>query len=378
MKKSRERGQKSGSAGLRLVTGGGRGARGDERAFTRLFGRVRLFRIAWTFILLLFIVVSGFGAAFASFLMEQQVFQRVTRQPDFSFWIVLILETAKIGTHVVYGVFLRRREAMVNTVVLIFVHVFKFLLVFLSCVCSLAMVAFYLDRPHLQQVRDEDIKRIERRFAGDRARLKSARDEKIEMLKSSHEARRGARADALRAYYEPRITHLEEEIRSEMDNVVGGNFIGPRYKEFERRKSLLQKEYQEKLGALGAADQTAILTHHKAIDAAEAEHRAAVDRLAARERTALSKAMNNGYLDDERVNNKLITAVLKTINHGILNPIGLTLSQVNFTCLFSLLIAVLLELAIYITFNAAVLNFGDNIDLLFASGRREAEVKKNL
>ncbi len=362
MKKKRTRGQNRG---------------GDGHAFTPLYGRVRLLRIAWLIILATFILVSGFGAAFASFLMEQQVFIRVTRLPDFSFWIVLILETAKIGTHVVYGVFLRRRETTVNTVVLIFVHIFKFLLVSLSCVCSLAMVAFYLDRPHLQQVREEDSKRIERKLAADRVRMKSARDEKIRMLKQSYEERRAGRSDALRVFYEPRISRLEEDIRNEMENVVNGNFIGPGYQEFERRKTLLQEEYQEKLGALGVEEQAAFQRLHESLDEAEAEYRAATERLALEERTARADVLNNGYIEDERVQNKLVVAVLKTINDGILGPLGMELSQVNFTCLFSLLIAVLLELAIYITFNAAVLNFGDNIDLLFAAEQREARVKKN-
>lgn len=350
---------------------------GGDHAFAPLYGRVRLFRMAWLMILALFIVVSGFGAAFASFLMEQQVFYRVTRQPDFSFWIVLILETAKIGTHVVYGVFMRRREEAVTTVVLVFVHVFKFLLVSLSCICSLAMVAFYLDRPHLQQVRAEDAGRMERKFAADRARLKSARDEKIRMLKRSYEERRGARADALRTYYEPRISRLEEELRNEMENVVNGNFIGPRYIEFERRKTLLQEEYQGKLAALGEADREAMDRLHRGLDGVEAEYGKAAERLTGEERAALAEVAADGYLDDERVQNKLIVAVLKTINDGILAPMGLSLSQVNFTCLFSLLIAVLLELAIYIAFNAAVLHFGENIDLLFEAENRGIEVKKN-
>ncbi|MDM8523752.1 hypothetical protein QUF80_10310 [Desulfococcaceae bacterium HSG8] len=346
-----------------------------KNPLAEMLGKIDVSRILWS-VTLIFYACIGAGAAFVSFLIEKEAFFRITQEPHFSLWIVLIFEAAKIGTIIVYGLLFRTRTDIPSDTVRL-VRVFQFFLIALSFVCSLAMVALNLDRPNLEAVRAGDKKQAEADYMRDYDVIETRHDAEIKGLKSRFGSKYDEAHRQLKAYYEPKIDHARNELRQEMDNVVSGTFKGERYREFERQKNLLEVEYHEKLGALSAQRAGAGENLEAAIGAKEEERRMAVENLSERKKAALDKIETGSYIHDDRVNNRMINAVLMTLNQGVFGLIGLEIRQVNFVCGFSILIAILIELCIYITFYSAVLNFSSDLDLVFAADRSNHEVKKN-
>ncbi len=343
---------------------------------TELFGKINTFRIFWT-LTLLFYTAIGMGAAVASFMIEKEVFYLITRQSDFSFWIVLIFEAAKIGTILVYGTFMQAQAAKISLGMRKLVRVFQFLLITLSFICSLSMVALNLDRPNLDRVKAKDRKQVSETYQRDVSDLHSQHERETTLLRSGFDRDEQENYARLKAYYEPKIEQAAKEMKLEMGNVVRGKFKGPRYFEFERIKQNLEREYQERFSVLTVKMGEAAEILRQRTASKEAELRKALENLTGRETAALKKIETGTYSEDARVSNRMVNAVLMTLNDGILSLVGLEMRQVTFVSLFSILIAILIELCIYITFYSAMLNFSSEASLMFEAGEHEIGAKKN-
>jgi len=343
---------------------------------SELLRDINISRIGWV-ILQLFYCLIGIGAAFVSFMIEKDVFFRITQQSSFSFWIVLILESAKVMTIIVYGFLFRTRDSEIGTWPRLIIRFFQISLVTLSFTCSLTLISFCLDRPNLAKVRSADIEIIKSRFQEKLSLLQKRLDKETAGLTARAEQEYDKDFQRLKTQYEPRIKELRAELRQEMDNTVRKDFKGPRWREFERILQIAEAEYAQKINALNPDSSTRTANLERLINLKKESFAKAENELMQWRNQETRKIRTGHYGDDDRANNQLINAVLRTINDGLLIMINLSVGQITFTCLFSLLIALLIEITIYAAFYSAVLTFSSKLDLMFAMDRGHLDSKKN-
>lgn len=297
-------------------------------------------------------VAVGLGAALISFVIQRRVFAEITAQAAFSFWIVLILESAKVGSHVVYrrGQFdmdvSERKRALVRA--------FQILLVLLSFTCSLAMISHSLDRPHLEAVQNAELARQKRINQRRRSRLDAAHQETLARRQRIFDQWHAGRKASIQGEFDPVIAELEQLLLLEMENHgPGGEFRGPRYREFQRRLERARAGRRSAMAELERRRAQKEAELNRELNAARAEYQNRGAALAREGQKELERIRRKTYADDERVANALVVATMTTLNHGLFQPIfGFRMSSVVFTTLFSLAIALLLELAIVICVSA--------------------------
>lgn len=335
---------------------------------------INLSRIGWLLLMILY-PGTGIGAAFVSFNMQKDVFAQMLQEGSLSFWIVFFLEAAKVGTIIVYGLLMKNRKTGITTRA--FISFFRFGLILVSFSCSLALLAYGLDRPNLEKVRVEDQHRIEAQYRQKQDDLKASHMAAVETAREVALQEQDQAIAELRAYYAPIIAEYRKDMRSEMNNVVNGTFKGPRYQEFERLLKTVEAEYHRKLSELRARRNDG----HEALEERIAgmneiyeEAREGLDREKERDMRA---TLTNTYVEDERAENRMIAALLRTINDGLLWYIDAEVPLVTFTCVFAIIVALLLEMTIYLCLHSAVLSFSPNLGRMFEFYDHEDQVKKN-
>ncbi|MDM8539105.1 hypothetical protein QUF70_20320 [Desulfobacterales bacterium HSG17] len=341
-----------------------------------LLREINFSRISWGILEFLFCLI-GIGAAFVSFMVEKEVFYQITQKSAFSFWIVLILESAKVLTVIIYGFLFRTKSSEIGFSPRLIIRFFQNALFTLSVICSLALTSFYLDRPNLDKVRSDDVKMIESRYHAKHELIQNRHDADIANLMARTDQKSNEAYKRLREQYEPRINELRAELRMEMDNQVKNDFRGPRYREFEKLLQKYEADYAEKSNALIYEKNALSLKNDTALNREKESLRLAVKELVQWRNLEIKKIRTGRYTDDERANNRLISAVIRTINDGFLSMLGVSVRQVNFTCMFSLLIALLIEITIYASFYSAVLSFSSKLDLMFVMDSSHLDSKKN-
>ncbi len=353
---------------------------GRLNSYGDIFGsisrEINLSRIGWLLLMVLY-CGTGLGAAFVSFLMQKDVFYQVTREGMFSFWVVLILETAKVGTIVVYGFLFKSRSEEIGAGMRGFIKLFRTLLILLSFTCSLALIAFGLDRPNLEKVRTEDQARVETRYAQRQEQLKARHEADIQGIRERYSQGHEAGAQRLRQHYGPIIEGYRRDLKVEMNNVIRGHFKGPRYHEFERLLQETEAEYQKKLAELRKAQAEDLTSLEERIRRMQKEYEDARARLGREKETELRNVLTHTYARDERAGNRMIAALLRTINDGLLWYADAELPLVTFTCVFAIIVALLLEMTIFLCLHSGVLSFSPNVGRMFEFYEREDDVKKN-
>lgn len=310
----------------------------------RIKGALRL-------LLHIFFVAIGAGAAYVSFLIEKESFQQITANAAFSFWIVLIFESAKVGTIVIYDRgYIREGAFNGGNGITWLVHLFKCLLILLSFTCSLAFISLSLDRPNLAETRAGDLQAAEQRFDQQTGIAMERHEAEMSGLKAAHDRRFNEEHQRIEALYEPRIRNLQAELRKEMENTGGsGEFRGRRYREFERLLTNAKAEYKAELHRLSGMKAAAARELTRTLSEKEAALNRKIQDIAEQKEKAVHHIRTDRYADDDRAANKMLVATLGTINDGILSPIfGIRMEQVVFSTLFALMIALLLEMTIYI------------------------------
>lgn len=299
---------------------------------------------------ILFILI-GAGAAYVSFLIEKESFRQITANAAFSFWIVLIFESAKVGTIIVYDRgYIKEGAFNGGNGITWLVHLFKCLLILLSFTCSLAFISLSLDRPNLAETRAGDLQAAEQRFDGQTALAMERHEAEIAGLKTAHDRRFNEEHQRIAALYEPRIHHLQAELRKEMENKGrGGEFRGKRYREFERLLTNAKAEYKAELRRLSEMKAAAARELTQTLSGKEAALNRKLQDITKQKAKTAHHIRTATYANDDRAANKMLVATLGTINDGILSPLfGIRMEQVVFSTLFSLMIALLLEMTIYI------------------------------
>lgn len=252
-------------------------------------------------------MLLGVAAFVVSFKIETLFLSEITGE----FWIssltIGIFEFAKVGTIVVqrYLYLLNKFKSNIKKVspfVRYLTLSFQILLITVSFLSSLALIANYLDKPNLNKAKEEDLALINKKYDLFYLELKS--------------------------YYDTQIALADADVKAEMLNVVNGTFMGPKYRELVKRRKDLEKQFNE---------ERTKLQERKNIEIANLE----------------KKSYNN----DERVQNKMIAAFLTTLSKGL----GINISYISFTLIFSALISFLLEATIYVVFNYTTINYFEQI-----------------
>ncbi len=264
-----------------------------------------------------------------------------------SLWLALGLAAALEGLKVLVIVmhrFLRNQQTVPypRTVRAIVIG-FRWMLLGLSAGCSLMFLAGHLDRPALEQVRAADLAAAEARFGADTERARAAADARRGDAVAALDAQDRREREAIAARYLPAIAALEQKLDAEMENVVGGEFIGKRYRALEQRLA------DEKAGFDRArADQDARVAARRAELLAELERTQAAQNAArteARDRE-LTAIRASGYQGDPRVEHALARAFVNTLDAVFPEPP----TVLQFTFFLALFLSVTVELGIWVSF----------------------------
>lgn len=297
------------------------------------------FRLGW--IVQLIVGVALFSV---SFLIENLVLKSFFAAPLIALTLAAALELGKAAAIVWHRYLSLSTGGGYPWATRIFSTLFRFGLLGLSVVCSLLYFGVQLDRPNLQAVRTAELAAVDRDLQERLGRLDAEQANRT----ASDEARRRTQYADTRRVHQRQVDEMETLLRAEMDNVVGGVFKGPRY-----------KEIQERLMQARAARDTALssLSIRQAREAEEQSHRLTREYSETRqsliaEADARRMAIRAATYDtDGRVNDPLVVALMRmsadVIHHQITPP--------QFVFIFSLFISLLMEIGILLAFDTVTL-----------------------
>lgn len=264
-----------------------------------------------------------------------------------SLWLGLFvaggLEAAKVLTIVLYRILNNQVDVPYPRGVRWMTLSFRGMLLALSAACSLMFLALHLDRPAMEQVRAADFAAAEREYREARAAAQSAYVERRDRILSRlAEQEREAREDIAERYL-PSIAALESRLDAEMDNVVGGEFKGKRYRELEARLAAEKDAFQ---GALAAFEEHSAANPDRQLEHLDAERQAKETTLATEHQARLAAIRNADYQGDARVEHPMARAFVSVLGAVFQNQP----STLQFVFFFALFLSVTMELGIWVAF----------------------------
>lgn len=278
-----------------------------------------------------------------SFYLQGDVLTAFLGEAILAFTLTAALEASKALTIVLYRVMKAQQLVNYPRSVRALVLSFRIALVLLSAACSVMYLAQKLDRPNLQSVRAEDLQAIEREHAATLDRLRDAHERDRLRTASAVEERHKGSVQALHDRFQPVLQSLEQALDREMDNGVRGAFIGPRYRELQRRLDAEKAAHASQLARLGEA---AAEESERRLDTLAERYRSAVARAEQDFRSRRQQLMDQSYSGDSRVENPVVYSFLGVL-HAVL---GLRVESLAFVFFFSLFLSVIVELGIMVSF----------------------------
>lgn len=294
-------------------------------------------------------IAVGIGAFLISFTLEYILFKSITEQPYFSFFLTLVLESAKVLTVIFHRFIADSKNYSIPDVVSYLNAFFKVGLISLSLICSIAIISKGLDRPLLDSVKEKDEIRIKDSFDEKLSLLSSQRQLRLEKITSEIKQKYGNRYKDLDSYYLPKITEAESLRSDEFKNVgKGGLRKGPIWNEYNRQLEEYRNGYRREKDKLRTAETRELEKH---ISKIENEFQKRIDGSMIEKEEAVSAVVTNNYKYDERAKNPIISSFLMTMDEGL----NLKIEYLSFAILISLLVSLLLEATIYLTFSYIVM-----------------------
>jgi len=225
---------------------------------------------------------------------------------------------------------------------------FRGMLFGLSAACSVMFLAQHLDRPGMERVRAADLAAAETRYRRDLAAAQAGdierRDRTLALFAEEDKRAR----EALTQRYRPSIAALEARLDAEMDNVVGGEFKGKRYKELQARLAEEKGAYDQ---ALAALERAAAARPRDALERLERKRREREAQLAARYASEAAAIRNADYQGDARVEHPMARAFV-----GVLAAVfERRPSTLQFVFFFALFLSLTMELGIWVAFEHVTL-----------------------
>lgn len=253
------------------------------------------------------------------------------------------LEAAKVLTIVLYRILGSQSDVPYPSGVRWATLGFRAMLLSLSAACSLMFIALHIDRPAMAEVRAADLAAEERAYADSRAGAESAHSEHRERALAEIALRDQRRREALSARYLPAIAELESRLDAEMDNVVGGEFKGKRYRELQARLDAEKAAHDQALRELEATggDRPA-----EQVDRMDAEHLARTVASAREHQGRIAAIRADDYQGDPRVEHPMARAFVSVLG-AVFSEQPSTLQFVFF---FALFLSITLELGIWVSF----------------------------
>jgi hypothetical protein len=295
----------------------------------------------WAFLL------AGIVAFCVSLIFEARILNSCLQVGLLGWALAGTLEVIKVGTIILHRL-LQTNSILVPSAVVIGNAAFKVIALVISILCSVALFAGKLHAPNAEKVFLAKEASINEGYESQRSALKSEFSTQSKSLETQQNKQFDSRKVQTDDYYKPKLEALDQLLLSEMGNTSSnGNFIGIRYKEFERRRALLESEYFNKLNTL---KYDPVLERKK-----EMLSRELTSSLAALDETkqkSLKEARANSRNDD-LARNEMMVAFVETV--GVVT--GTQIHYLVFAFSFALLISAALELAIILTFEYLTLQF---------------------
>jgi len=360
------------------------------------------FSIIWNFLIFLYFFV-GVGAFWVSYKIEAKIFIDIYKNEN-SWIAAAVFEFAKALTVIFQRAFwAARNEITVPRFIRFLTIFFQIFLFVLSIICTITLVASVVVRPGEKEQREKDKTEIEKTHIIKYATLENEKTSELNLLKEKHDVElknydelyeelKNNAYNQTKNYYIPIINELEAQQTKEMYITdSSGRFKGKRYDDFERRKKEAQAEYNKRLTELDQhfADRQKI--HNQ-------ERRQIIERQGY-DRDGLIKNYNQKrknidlekrellndiesdrkYSEDRKVQNEMVVKALDVLNDGILRNFydKAKVSYTSFTSLLSLLISILLEMTIYLTFNCFVITQSDRFRTMLQQQNIMLAAKKN-
>jgi len=236
-------------------------------------------------------------------------------------------------------------------------------------------LAQHLDRPAMERVRATDLAAAETRYRGDLSAAQAGyverRDRTLARLAEQDRRER----EALTKRYLPAISALERKLDTEMDNVIGGEFKGKRYRELQARLAEEKDAYAQ---ALTALERAADNRPADWLERLETERRTREAELAERYATATAAIRNADYQGDARVEHPMARAFV-----GVLAAVFESQpSTLQFVFFFALFLSLTMELGIWVAFEHIALArlpvFAAGYRAELAAAGREVETDSEL
>jgi hypothetical protein len=301
------------------------------------------YRVAWSlqlaFGVLLFLVAA---------LLETLVLHAYFGQWWLALSLAAALEALKILVIVGHRMLVGQAEAYYPRGVRLAAFSFRGLLLGLSAACSLMFLAAQLDRPGMDRVRAADLAAVAERYVADSDAARVDHEQRRDAALAELDRRLARERDALAARHQPSIEALEAQLSAEMDVVVNGEFIGPRYQALQERLRDEKTAFDDARAALAQADaerRDALLVR---LDAQLATQLAALTATRDSRQAALS---DSDYQGDPRVEHPLARAFVNTLGAVFAEPP----TVLQFVFVFSLLLSLAVELGIWVSFEQVTL-----------------------
>ena len=280
-------------------------------------------------------LIVGCGLFACSFLIEFKILTQFIAPPLLALALSITLEGGKVAA-IIWHYYLGYLSADAYPLsVRLSSLVFRLGLFFLSLLCSMLFLTARLDRPNLNQVREQRLTAVTQQANRDSRQIQDRFAEKRRLLQERQQQER----EGIIRQHASVINDLETMLGNEMNNVINGTFRGPRYREIERRLNQARHDLQQELDAVR-------LRHDQAALALEKEQDRAIMAVQNRARQRQQQITMSDYMADRDVHDQRIVALLSTIDaifHYRWQPL-------QFVFFFSILISLLMETGIMLAF----------------------------
>lgn len=318
-------------------------------------------RITWIALL-----ASGVTLFLASMLIEAAVLAAFLPTALAGFALAGALEVAK-ATIVVL-----RRVAAAQARGLLGSWMLRMALIGFSALCSVMFLAQTMHQPGREVARAAELERLDERHQATMSRFQRQADQDEAARRAAVKARDLAAMQALDSRYGERVAALEAELSTEMDNVIGGVFEGPRYRALTQRIETAKADYRAATTELHRA-QSAEAT--AAADRALADQYARRSALESEYEARRQSLIQADFNADPRAENPTVRKFLEVLG-AVMSPAP---DAVWLVFVFSVGLALLMELGIYVAFDTLALAWAPlfqaahRADLAVETQRIEAE-----
>lgn len=297
-------------------------------------------RITWLFLLL-----SGITLFSASLIIEGAVLSAFLPSVMAAFALAAALEVTKATVVILRRADIDRRRILLSSSLL------RLALIGFSALCSLMFLAEKMHAPHRDSLRQAGLTQLEEALSAQQQRLIQQREQRLLQHQQQHQQREEHSLSTLHQQHRARIQALEKQLNEEMDNVVNGIFAGPRYHAIEQRLEAAKARYR--------ADEA---TQLQTLDEQDRQFRAGIEQRHHQQWQQALKDYEQRYqqmlytdLDqDPRAQHPMVQKILEVLATVMPNPP----TTVAFVMVFSLSLALLMEMGIYVAFDTLALAWG--------------------